>query len=242
MQATYYAHMGNDDMVCDMARSSMGKRANQYTPEQNARLIRYLARGMSEADQTEILEEAAGTEDFDVLLSCFKRLNAHTHWAPMAHPQITLFVESPIAVARQDFKHIVGFIRSETSRRYVDSMPEFFYPKEWRERPEGSIKQGSGDAHPNQALLFEHYEELLRHVELVYQDFIEKRVAPEQARFVLPQSMYTTYYVTGSLAAWARAYNQRVDSHAQDEIRDLAKQWGNIIKPLFPISWQALTQ
>ena len=66
-------------------------------------------------------------------------------------------------------------------------------------------------------------------------------VAPEQARMVLPQSTYTEYYVTGSLAAWARAYKQRIDAHAQKEIQDLAKQWGEIIEPLFPVSWKELT-
>ena len=66
-------------------------------------------------------------------------------------------------------------------------------------------------------------------------------VAPEQARMVLPQSMYTSYYVTGSLAAWARAYKQRRDSHSQLEIQHLAKQWDTIIAPLFPESWAVLT-
>lgn len=66
-------------------------------------------------------------------------------------------------------------------------------------------------------------------------------VAPEQARMVLPQSMYTEYYVTGSLAAWARAYKLRIDSHAQKEIQDLVTEWDKIIRPLFPISWNALT-
>jgi len=70
---------------------------------------------------------------------------------------------------------------------------------------------------------------------------VGRGVAPEQARMVLPQSMYTSYYVTGSLAAWARAYKQRIDSHAQVEIQDLAKQWDEVVRPLFPVSWEALT-
>ena len=57
---------------------------------------------------------------------------------------------------------------------------------------------------------------------------------------LLPQSMFTSYYVTGSLAAWARAYKQRSDSHAQVEIQMLAHQWNSLIEPLFPVSWAAL--
>jgi thymidylate synthase (FAD) len=54
--------------------------------------------------------------------------------------------------------------------------------------------------------------------------------------------MYTSYYVTGSLAAWARAYRLRIDPHAQKEIQDLAHLWGEVIQPLFPVSWKALTE
>jgi thymidylate synthase (FAD) len=69
---------------------------------------------------------------------------------------------------------------------------------------------------------------------------ISSGVAPEQARMVLPQSMYTSYYVTGSLYAFARAYNLRSDPHAQKEIQDLAATWDEIMKTLFPVSWEAL--
>ena len=75
---------------------------------------------------------------------------------------------------------------------------------------------------------------------VTYQGMIDEGIAPEQARMVLPQSMYTSYYVTGSLAAWARMYRQRIDPHAQVEIQDLAKLVGGIIEPLFPISWHTL--
>jgi thymidylate synthase (FAD) len=74
-----------------------------------------------------------------------------------------------------------------------------------------------------------------------YQSMIDAGVAPEQARMALPQSMMTSYYVTGSLAAFARAYKQRIDGHAQREIQMLAEQWAKVIEPLYPISWSALT-
>jgi thymidylate synthase (FAD) len=76
----------------------------------------------------------------------------------------------------------------------------------------------------------------------LYSDMLEKGIAPEQARMVLPQSMYTSYYVTGSLSAFARLYNQRSDSHAQKEIQDVARMIDDIISPLYPVSWQALTK
>jgi len=92
------------------------------------------------------------------------------------------------------------------------------------------------------ASLPEAYTLAVNTCERLYRQMLEGGVAPEQARMVLPQSMYTEYYVTGSLSAWARAYKQRIDAHAQVEIQDLAKQWCEIIAPLYPKSWEALTQ
>jgi thymidylate synthase (FAD) len=60
------------------------------------------------------------------------------------------------------------------------------------------------------------------------------------ARMVLPQSMYTSYYITGSLAAFARMVKQRTDSHAQVEIQELSRHVSEIIEPLFPVSFAAL--
>ncbi len=168
-------------------------------------------------------------------------LAKHNHWTPFSHPQIMMREKVPIFVARQRFKHMVGFTYNEVSRRYVDDEPEFFTPDVWRSKPEGSIKQGSGGAVDGSEAYTDLYKSKMRELVYLYEDLLTDGVAPEQARMVLPQSMYTEYYVTGSLSAWARAYKQRIDAHAQVEIQDLAKQWGDIIAPLYPKSWEALT-
>ena len=74
-----------------------------------------------------------------------------------------------------------------------------------------------------------------------YNELLRNNVAPEQARFALPQGMYTEWYWTGSLAAYARFYKQRIDTHAQYEVREYAKAIGILIQPLFPVSWKHLT-
>ena len=75
-----------------------------------------------------------------------------------------------------------------------------------------------------------------------YNDLLEAGVAPEQARFMLPQGMYTEWYWTGSLAAYARFYKQRIDDHAQWEVRQYAEAIGELISPHFIESWKALTE
>lgn len=134
----------------------------------------------------------------------------------------------PIFVARQRFKHVVGFTYNEVSRRYVDSDPEFFEPASWRERPPASLKQGSGCAMDSEMFDYIHLDNT-RHANAAYKTMLEHGVCPEQARMELPQSMYTSYYVTGSLAAFRRAYQLRSKDNAQVEIQNLAKLWKEVI-------------
>lgn len=221
IKAEYISHMGDDLMVANAARVSFDKES-----------------------QYELIDDELGgypvLKDQDAKLIAY--LARHNHWTPFSHPQITLRYTVPIFVARQEFKHVIGFTRNETSRRYVDDSPEFFAPEVWRSRPDGSVKQGSGGDHGESELYASRYAKLLEQIEWLYGDMIADGIAPEQARMILPQSMMTSYYVTGSLAAFARFYRQRSDSHAQVEIQDLARQVGEIIAPLFPVSWKALAE
>lgn len=153
---------------------------------------------------------------------------------------VTMRETIPIFVARQRFKHMIGFTYNEVSRRYVDDDPEFFVPDEWRARPDESIKQGSAGLIEHQRQAKDIHIRNRTKAECEYKTLLGIGVAPEQARMVLPQSMYTSYYVTGSLSAWARAYRQRIDAHAQKEIQDLAKQWDQILTELHGDVWKEL--
>lgn len=218
MEAQLVDKMGSDLTVANAARVSFNKHKETFDAS-DAKLIKYLA--------------------------------SHNHWTPFAHPQLTLRVKAPVCIRTQCFKHKQGFVENEVSRRYVDDPPEFFWPDTWRGRPVHS-KQGSSDVaieeitfygtvetwkgHPNSL-----YGAHLDACEAFYYSLIKAGVAPEQARMVLPQSMYTEWYWTGSLAAYARFYKLRNDPHAQKEIQDLAVMIGEIIQPLFPVSWEALS-
>ena len=175
-------------------------------------------------------------------------LAKHNHFTPFTHCMITLRETIPIFVARQRFKHTIGFSYNEVSRRYVDDTPEFYTPDMWRGKADNA-KQGSSekeiDINPTvqgvPPALVDVYQHALNTCKWTYENLLRKGVCPEQARMVLPQSMYTSYYVTGSLAAFARAYKLRIDKHAQKEIQELAENWNVIIKDLYPVSWEALT-
>lgn len=172
-----------------------------------------------------------------------KYLAKHNHISPFFHPQLRFRFKMPIFVAREWYRHQIGFARNEVSRRYVDTTPECWIPspEQIRER-DPKLKQGSKETQVDNA---EDLQRLIKtHTEvniMVYSDLLSKGVAPEIARCILPQSMVTEFIETGSLAAYARLYKLRTDPGAQREIQRYAEMIGEIIEPLFPVSWKALT-
>ena len=222
-------------------------------------LIQFLARGCTSGDwdqiETDIIEMGIdqlcvdddprvaeiSRENLRDLLNHVRRMPSH--WSPFAHTAISLHLKMPIFVARQIMKHTTGIEYNEVSRRYVDSEPEFYVPDVWRKKAD-NVKQGSSDEVVDVGFGKSFNPESLYSLVLqVYKQCVDVdgyNMAPEQARMILPQSMYTEVIATGNLYAWANLYVQRTDSHAQKETQDLAKQIGEIIQPLYPVSWEAL--
>ena len=169
-----------------------------------------------------------------------KYLATHGHWTPFGHPQLQFRITAPIFVARQLVKHQVGLVWNEISRRYVDTDPVFLVPKEWRERAVDK-KQGSGEG---TIILTRADQRKIEQTQIdtlqAYKMLISKNVAPEQARMLLPQSMFTEWYWTGSLYAFSRVCNLRLSTDAQEETREVAQEISTLIEPHFPISWEHL--
>ena len=138
-------------------------------------------------------------------------------------------------------KHQAGLSWNEVSRRYVDTLPEIYYPDFWSTRPEGSIKQGAGSIHNDNDRLNEVYGKLMATALEEYSKLLEQGVAPEQARMILPQSMMVDFIWSGNLLAFAHVFNLRSGTGAQYEARRFAWLLDNVIAPLFPVGWEVLT-
>jgi len=165
-----------------------------------------------------------------------KYLAEHGHWSPFSHCFLQFRIEAPIFVARQLVKHQVGLAWNEVSRRYVDYTPKFYTPQSWRTKAD-NVKQGSSDD-----TIDYHIGSYTRSAIAEYERMLDVGIAPEMARMVLPQNMYTEWYWSGSLYAFARVVNQRLDKTAQAETRYIA----NLISQAaarfdFKYSWKALT-
>ena len=165
-----------------------------------------------------------------------KFLAEHNHWSPFAHASIQFRIKAPVFVARQLVKHQVGLVWNEVSRRYVDYEPEFYTPDEWRGKPLNS-KQGSDgtvDIDKNEYII------MMEKLQNYYETMLNKGVAPEMARMVLPQSMMTEWYWSGTLYAFARVCELRCALDTQAETRVVADQIDEICAEQFPKSWKYL--
>lgn len=167
-------------------------------------------------------------------------LAKNNHITPFFHPQIRLRIKMPIYIAREWYRHTIGFARNEVSRRYIDSTPECFNPTNIRER-DINLKQGSKlkniECNDDVSFLIKSIQDKVINI---YEELLASKVAPEIARGILPQSMYTEFIETASLSAYARLCKLRLDPHAQIEIQQYAQVVSDLIEEKFPIAWKAL--
>ena len=232
IETTYISHMGDDITVVNAARVSFGKKSKYECTDmvkgkwelapRDAKLINYLAE--------------------------------HNHKSPFNHAFATFHVKAPVFVARQLVKHEY-MPWNEISRRYVESDPTYYYPDTWRGRSSDK-KQGSEgvidlseikDTEHNTAILGSgtldgHVTEISEWLLETYKLLIDKGVCPEQARMVLPQSMMTEWYWSGSLYAFAKMCSLRCSYDTQVETQQVALEIDTEMAKLFPVSWKALRE
>ena len=212
--ASYIDHMGTDLSVVNSARVSFGKKSDFMPRVHNG--------------------EAKVLQPKDAKL--IKYLAKHKHLSPFGHAFASFHVKAPVFVARQLVKH--KFLRwNEISRRYTTENIEFYTPDVWRGRSKDK-KQGSagvvevrGSVPVGRAMYA---------CKDAYEGLLKAGVCPEQARMVLPQSMMTEWYWSGSLDAFADMCNLRCKPDTQAETAEVAWDIDRMMIKLFPVSWKAL--
>ncbi len=155
--------------------------------------------------------------------------------------RVTAHVKAPIPIRTQCFKHKIDFVENEVSRRYVSETPEFYHPDMWRRKSE-TKKQGS-DVRPcvQQQSVADTYGWQTHDTMATYDWLVgEAELCPEQARFFVPQGMYTEWYWTGTLQAFKRFVVQRTHPHAQLEVRELALQADKQLGERYPLIWSRI--
>jgi len=228
IEVTMLDHMGDDLSVVNAARVSFHKES-EWTEGKDVEYGTWTGPIPNVSDDDEKL---------------IKYLAKHKHWSPFGHAQLQFRISAPVFVARQLVKHQIGLCWNEVSRRYVDDDVEFYLPRAgWRQRDKNA-KQGSkqdeyvtsvGDKDINVT-----YNEGVALAYKTYNEMLDSGVCPEQARMVLPVSHMTEWYWSGSLLAFSRVCNLRLDPHAQFECRLVAEQISDYAQNVFPVSWKHL--
>ena len=213
MQVKLVDKMGSDLSVVNAARVSFAKESEWES--------------IPEGGQIEGLLSLADEK-------LIKYLAKHNHWSPFGHASMQFHIKAPIFVARQLVKHQVGLVWNEVSRRYVDDEPEFYIPKKWRLKADNK-KQGSSDE-----TIEYNIDGAIQFVTQTYNNLLREQVAPEMARMVLPQNLYTEWYWSGTLMAFARVCNLRCAKDTQWETRQIADQIDKFGEKLFEYSWKEL--
>ena len=196
--ASYIDHMGTDLSVVNSARVSFGKKSDFMPRVHNG--------------------EAKVLQPKDAKL--IKYLAKHKHLSPFGHAFASFHVKAPVFVARQLVKH--KFLRwNEVSRRYTTEKIEFYQPAEWRGK---SVDKKQGSAGVVEVRGSVPVGRAMYACKDAYEGLLKAGVCPEQARMVLPQSMMTEWYWSGSLDAFADMCNLRCKPDTQAETAEVA--WG----------------
>ena len=209
-------YMGSDLSVVNAARVSFAKKSElEWVEKENS---------------STVYEQTLKDKDKKLI----NYLAKHDHWSPFGHASLQFHIKAPIFVARQLVKHQVGLVWNEVSRRYVDDEPEFYVPKKWRLKAKDK-KQGSSDETIEYSL-----GSTMEFLKQTYNNMLKANIAPELARMILPQNLYTEWYWSGTLIAFARICNLRCKPDTQFETQQIANMIDSVSKEKFPVSWKAL--
>ena len=169
------------------------------------------------------------------------------HDSTLRHAAMTFEVYAPLMVARQWYKHAVASTHlddqmgwNESSRRYVTENEKFYIPQVWRAKAD-NVKQGSAgeldNLEFNSAFFTDRLKDYVKLGEEMYALAMNAGVAPEQARLFLPAyGMYVRWRWTTSLNGAMNFLTQRLDEHAQFEIREYAKAVEEYVAVEFPLA------
>ena len=166
-----------------------------------------------------------------------KYLWENNHSSPFRHATMQFHIKAPIFVLRQWMKHQIGCSWNEISGRYVEFDYEYYTPTHFRVQSKDNKQGSEGELDPTtEKQAQEIYWDTCDSAMQDYIALLGLGVAKEQARMVLPMSLYSECYWTCSLQAVMHFLRLREDTHSQWEIQEYARAVREISKEHFPVS------
>ena len=180
-------------------------------------------------------------EEKDRKLSKF--LIKHKHFSPFRHQHVMFIIKAPEFVMRQWYKHVVGIETTsahvtkdhawnEISGRYVP-YDEFYEPTEFRKQSEDN-KQASDGLVEDQIKATMMWREAQTKTIETYKELLDMGMAKEQARSILPLTVYTKVWWTASFQSIMNFIELRDEPTSQVEIQEYARALKEIMLDIFP--------
>ena len=180
-------------------------------------------------------------EDKDRKLSRF--LIKHKHHSPFRHQHAMFIIKAPEFVMRQWYKHVVGIETTsshvtkdhawnEISGRYVP-YDEFYEPTEFRKQSEDNKQASDGLIKDQVSATIKWRETQMKTIE-TYNQLLDMGVAREQARSILPLTVYTKVWWTASFQSIMNFIELRDEKTSQVEIQEYARAMKKIVLTLYP--------
>ena len=212
----YVDHLGTDLTVVNAARVSFGNEKTELD-KKDKRLINYLIK--------------------------------HRHTSTLEHNVLTLKFTVPLYVRSQHHRHRT-WSYNEISRRYTDKGLRFYQPSGFRTQHESNRQASNADetinpmlrlydpacSHPVEILASRRLQEYHREALTLFDDLLSAGICREQARGILPQSLYTEYYGTVNLNNLLKFIDLRMHEGAQWEIQKVAEACLEVATDLWPIT------
>jgi thymidylate synthase (FAD) len=181
-----------------------------------------------------------GTKQVNEDRGLIRYLARHRHSTPFEMVEFKFHHVMPIFIARQWIRHRTANV-NEYSARYSVVRDRFYRPDPQNIRQQSvSNRQGGGE--PVDDMTAQQFAAHLDKIEAdyaKYEEFMQKGIARETARIILPVNVYTEWYWKIDLHNLFHFLSLRMDAHAQQEIRDYATAMFELIRPIVPIAAEA---
>ena len=172
-------------------------------------------------------------DERDAKLLAFLAREQHT--SPFEHSSYSVRITCPLFVSKQIMRHRT-FSFNEVSRRYTSKGLQFFIPEVMRQQAEKNLQCSTGEQVEDPIEARDVYERHILASVVAYDELLAAGVCREQARGVLPQCLYTEFYMTGNLLNWFKFLRLRLHPHAQPEVQVVAQAVLEFLREDFPIT------
>ena len=205
------------------------------------RLVDYMG-GDDSVVQAARVSYGKGTKKVSEDRGLIRYLMRHRHTTPFEMVEMKFHAKMPIFVARQWIRHRTANV-NEYSLRYSEAMDEFYVPtgEDVRLQSRTNRQGGSDEQVPRDLVdqVRQNMKDVGDDAMKMYEEMTGAGVAREQARGVLPVSNYTEWYWKIDLHNLFHFLHLRMDTHAQNEIREYANIMAQMVKAVCPLAFEA---